>query len=161
MWRHRSLSNRKIQLPARVMKAFTKVLLLGLGGLLSGFLLAQSSPGLNDRHKQPAAKPKSTSSGARADAPRTDTRRPPAATVGHLETRNHTVTVTIGPKGPCYTVRSKDGRLLHKNLTASELQAKAPALYQLVNGAYAGQPTKGAVRLDASLRVQQALPNER
>jgi hypothetical protein len=67
----------------------------------------------------------------------------------------------VGTEGPRYTIRGQDGRLLHQHLTAQEFQAKAPALYELVNGAYARQPAKSPVTLDASLRTPRLDPTDR
>ena len=80
----------------------------------------------------------------------------PRPTIGHLETRDRTVTVTVGANGPVYTVRTKDGRLLYENLSGRELRAKAPGLYDLVTGGYARNTSNQGVKLDASVRVSCA-----
>ena len=55
----------------------------------------------------------------------------------HLETRNEVVTIMSGRDGPLYTVTTKAGWILARNLSAEELQAKLPNTYHLLKTSYA------------------------
>ena len=71
---------------------------------------------------------------AENDKPRTtESKAPPAATLGFLETREHFVEIKAGEKGP-YTVRAKNGKVLAESLSAERLQAQFPKLHQIVRG---------------------------
>jgi hypothetical protein len=61
-------------------------------------------------------------------------KEPSPATLGHLETKDHLVTLWAGPQ-PRYTVRTKDGKLLADKITATELRARFPALARINNAA--------------------------
>ena len=50
----------------------------------------------------------------------------------HLETRNEVVTIMSGRDGLLYTVTTKAGWVLARNLTAQELRAKLPDIYHLL-----------------------------
>ncbi|HNQ90638.1 MAG TPA: endonuclease/exonuclease/phosphatase family protein [Verrucomicrobiota bacterium] len=133
--------------------------LAGIVGLMSWFPMAQTAdlppePPL----PSPRAPTRSPSGRTSEPTPRVESSRPRAAIVGHLETRDRVVTITAGPKEPLYTVRDKQGRLLHADLTARQLQAKAPALHKLVHGAYAGTGAKAGVTLDAAVRPSASAP---
>lgn len=106
----------------------------------------------NEGSADPPAKTarRSTSPAPTAGARTTPSQAP---AIGHVETRDRLVTILAGPKGPVYTVRTKQGRVLHENLSGKDLQAKAPQLYEVVKSGYAGAPGKGAVRVDASVRL--------
>lgn len=138
------------------MKSRLTVGLFGLVGVAAGLLVAQSPP---PRAERPATRV-TTETGTHSQAPakdfRIDAAGPTSATVGHLETRDRLVTITVGPNGPLYTVRKKGGRLLYENLTERGLRAKAPALYELVTGGYARNASGKAETLDASLRVSRS-----
>jgi len=73
-------------------------------------------------------------------------------TVGYLETRDRVVAIKAGPRGTVYTVQRKDGQVLHRNLSARELQARAPELYQLVRYGLAQPKKTEKVVVDASVR---------
>ncbi|HHY84585.1 MAG TPA: hypothetical protein GYA07_03485 [Verrucomicrobia bacterium] len=70
--------------------------------------------------------------------------------IGHLEKRDHLITVKSGPKGPVYTVATKDGKVLMESASKEQLRAQAPELYQMITD---------AVALDA--RVNSAILNSR
>jgi hypothetical protein len=50
--------------------------------------------------------------------------------LGHLETQDRVVTLWAGPQ-PCYTVRTKDGKMLADKISASELRACYPELARI------------------------------
>src|SRR5437867_6687799 len=60
--------------------------------------------------------------------------------IGYLEKRDRTITIKSGPKGPVYSVKAADGKLLFENLSAEELRAKAPELHEFIKSAVAGKP---------------------
>jgi hypothetical protein len=64
--------------------------------------------------------------------------------VGHLKTRDNFITIRTGPDGPLYTVKSKSGRVLAVDLSATELSAKFPDLGKMVERGLAS----GKVRAD-------------
>jgi hypothetical protein len=70
--------------------------------------------------------------------------------VGHLATRDYWITMTLGPQGPRYTVRTKAGRILHRDLSAGEVEARLPKIHELISTGYAARPATGAT-LDARL----------
>jgi hypothetical protein len=77
--------------------------------------------------------------------------------VGFIEKRDRTITIKAGPKGPVYSVKTADGKLLFENLSQEQLSAKAPELGEFLKIAVAGTPGgKGdarlRVRVDASFR---------
>ena len=54
-----------------------------------------------------------------------------------LETRNEVVSIMSGYEGPVYTVTTRDGRILGKNLSENELQVKLPNIYRFLKTSYA------------------------
>ena len=75
----------------------------------------------------------------------------------YLEGRDSTITVKAGPKGPVYSVKAANGKVLYENLSIEQLSAQAPKLGEFLKTAVAGAPgTKADARLrikvDASLR---------
>src|ERR1035441_1427270 len=71
--------------------------------------------------------------------------------VGYIEKRDRTITIKAGPKGPVYSVKAADGKLLFDNLSQEQLSAKAPELGEFLKTAVAG--TRGA-KTDARLRIR-------
>ena len=64
------------------------------------------------------------------------------AVIGHLQSRNRIVTVTRGPKGVFYTIKTKDGKTLATKLGEKDLQAKYPDVYyQIKSGVAANDAT--------------------
>ena len=57
-----------------------------------------------------------------------------------LERRGEIVTVKAGPNGPLYSARSKSGEVIARDLSAEELQAVRPDLYEFVKTSTAGEP---------------------
>ena len=75
----------------------------------------------------------------------------------YLEQRDRTITVKAGPKGPVYSVKTADGKVLYENLSIAQISAQAPKLGEFLKTAVAGAPgakTDARLRLkvDASLR---------
>lgn len=55
----------------------------------------------------------------------------------YLEMRNEVVTVMSGYEGAVYTVTTKEGRILGKQLSEQELQVKLPNIYRFLKTSYA------------------------
>ncbi len=77
-----------------------------------------------------------------------------APVIVQLEQRNKIITIKTGPDGPVYCVKTKDGKALIQNLTAKELQARDPRLYQFIKPAVAGSANEDGNILDASLKTR-------
>ena len=60
------------------------------------------------------------------------------SSIGHLESRNRIITISKGPKGPLYTVKTKDGKIIAKKIDEKNLQAKYPDIYQQIKSGVAG-----------------------
>jgi hypothetical protein len=79
----------------------------------------------------------------------------------YLEQRDRTITVKAGPKGPVYSVKSADGKVLYENLSIEQLSAQAPKLGEFLKTAVAGAPGAKTdamlhFRIDASMRQEHA-----
>ncbi|HUU19307.1 MAG TPA: hypothetical protein VMW72_19305 [Sedimentisphaerales bacterium] len=61
-----------------------------------------------------------------------------------LETRNEVVSIMSGYERPVYTVTTRDGRILGKQLSEQELQVKLPNIYHFLKTSYADDD-KGSV----------------
>jgi hypothetical protein len=70
--------------------------------------------------------------------------------IGYLEKRDRTITIKAGPKGPLYSVKTSDGKVLCENLSQEQLTAQAPELGEFLKTAVAGTP---GVKADARIRV--------
>jgi hypothetical protein len=68
----------------------------------------------------------------------------------YLEQRGRTITVKAGPKGPVYSVKAANGKLLYDNLSIEQLSAQAPTLGEFLKTAVAGAP---GAKTDARLRI--------
>ena len=69
----------------------------------------------------------------------------------HLETRDRLVTIQSAGDGLVYRVESKDGKVLHENLSEEQLKAQAPETYELIKTSVAGSGTKDDWFMDARL----------
>ena len=69
----------------------------------------------------------------------------------YVEQRDRTITVKAGPKGPVYSVKAANGRVLYDNLSIEQLSAEAPKLGEFLKTAVVGAPTAKA---DARLRIR-------
>ncbi len=74
------------------------------------------------------------------------------AVIGYLEKRDQTVTIKSGPKGTVYSVATKDGKILHENLSVEQLKARAPELHDLVKTGVASDARLRQPVIDASVR---------
>ena len=59
------------------------------------------------------------------------------AVIGYLEKRDRVITIKAGPHGPIYCVATKEGKVLHQNLSAEQLKAQAPELHDLIKSGVA------------------------
>ena len=88
-------------------------------------------------------------SGNQMAAPATDDRY---AVIGYLEKRDRVITIKAGPQGPVYSVATKEGKVLHEDLSAEQLKAQAPELHELIKTGVAGDARMRSSKTDASLR---------
>lgn len=52
--------------------------------------------------------------------------------IGYLEKRNCVITIKSSPRGTIYDVATKDGKVLHENVSAEQLKAQAPEIYEVI-----------------------------
>lgn len=71
--------------------------------------------------------------------------------IGYLEKRDRTITIKAGPKGPLYSVKTADGKVLCENLSKEQLSAQAPGLAEFLKTAIAGPADAKA---DARVRIK-------
>ena len=69
-----------------------------------------------------------------------------------LETRDKLVTVQSGPVGLVYLVQTRDGKILHENLSEEQLKAQAPEIHELIKTAVTENGGKDNSFMDARLR---------
>ena len=69
----------------------------------------------------------------------------------YLEQRGRTITVKAGPKGPVYSVKTADGKVLYDNVSLEQLSAQAPPIGEFLKTAMAGPP---GAKADARLRIK-------
>ena len=69
----------------------------------------------------------------------------------HLEMQDKLVTIQSGPEGLVYLVQTKDGKILHENLSEEQLKAQAPEIHELIKTAVAGSGSKDNSFMDARL----------
>ena len=62
--------------------------------------------------------------------------------IGHLKTRDKTITTMTGPNGPLYTVKTANGEVLAEQLPEDELYSKFPELKEVVERALAGNDAR-------------------
>lgn len=115
-----------------------KQLILGLG-LLGCVALA-----LADEVKQGPAPKAANAHAATASAGVKSAESYPI--IGYLEKRNYVITIKAAPQGTIYSVATKDGKILHENVSAEQLKAKAPELYQAVKTGLANDARMMIVR---------------
>ena len=68
-----------------------------------------------------------------------------------LASRDNIITISSGPNGIVYSVADKQGRVLHRDLSEKELQAKVPDLYRVIKNAIGANG--GAKANDASMQA--------
>jgi hypothetical protein len=66
--------------------------------------------------------------------------------IGYLQKRNYEITIKSSPRGTIYTVTTKDGKILHENVSAEQLKAQAPELYQVIKSGFANDARVSAMR---------------
>jgi hypothetical protein len=71
--------------------------------------------------------------------------------IGYLEKSDRSITIKSGPKGPLYSVKAADGKVLFENVSAEQLRAKAPELHQLIK---TGMATSSGGKADARMRIK-------
>ncbi len=74
------------------------------------------------------------------------------AVIGYLEKRDRVITIKAGPQGPVYSVATKEGKVLHENLSAEQLKAQAPELHDLIKTGVVGDARMRSSKIDASVR---------
>ena len=122
-----------------------KIKILATFGLL--FVLA--GLGLSEETKQPVA------AGTNATLPSASVQTAESKkadqfhVIGYLETRDRVITIKSGPKGTVYSVATKDGKVLHENLSAELLKAKAPEIHDFIKTGVGGD---ARVRVSAIVR---------
>ncbi len=127
----------------------TNQMLLYCGAMLvvmAGIGLAQDKANQNPQPKLTSTQPAKASGAVTNAAAVSD-----YPIVGHIEKRGRTITIKAGPKGPLYSVKTTEGKVLFENLSAEQLQAKAPELHKFIKTAVAGNAAKGEAVVDASL----------
>ena len=70
--------------------------------------------------------------------------------IGYIEKRDRTITIKAGPKGPVYSIKTADGKVLCENLSQEQLSAKSPELGKFLKTAVAGS---SGSKTDASVRL--------
>jgi hypothetical protein len=71
--------------------------------------------------------------------------------VGYIEKRDRTITIKASSKGPLYSVKTADGKVLFENVSAEQLRAQAPELHDFIKTAVAGNDGKGKGKMDAGM----------
>ncbi len=64
----------------------------------------------------------------------------PAPVIGYLKTRHHTIALLAGGR---YTIATRDGKTLARNVTRKQLQASDPSLHRLLERAVAAKVWAG------------------
>ena len=130
------------------MLCLSGVVLLAVAGLV----LSQDKAAPGKARKLTA--PHATQTAASAASPKAAADYP---IIGYLEKRDRTITIKSGPKGPLYSVKTADGKVLCENLSADQLRAQAPELHEFLKTAVAGAAGTSAdarvrIKMDASVR---------
>ena len=63
--------------------------------------------------------------------------------IGTLAFRNHTITIKTSSAGPIYSVQTKDGKWIARDVEEAEFQAKHPTVYEGLRSTHAGIPWAG------------------
>jgi hypothetical protein len=83
----------------------------------------------DDAKQSPAPKVANVPAAAASNA---DTKAESFPIIGYLEKRNYVITIKSSPHGTIYSIATKDGKTLRENVSAEQLKAKAPELYEAV-----------------------------
>ncbi len=107
-------------------------ILAGVAVVLFGAnALAQQAPA-----NAAPVKPAASAPAAAVSTPKTEA-RDQYIVIGYLKKQDSTVTIKSGPSGPVYSVTDKNGKVIHENLSAEQLKAKAPEVHQLIKTGFA------------------------
>src|SRR6267154_5657179 len=55
---------------------------------------------------------------------------PDSPVICYLERRGQTITIKAGPKGPIYSGKTAEGKILFENLSIDQLRAQAPEIHE-------------------------------
>ena len=124
-----------------------QMLLIGVVALLAVAGLALSQDKSSQSSRPPLTSPHETRSPALSDSAKATNDFP---VIGYLEGRGRTITIKAGPKGPLYSVRTAEGKVLCENLSKEQLSAKAPEIGDFLKNAVAGPP---GAKADARVRI--------
>ena len=118
----------------------------------TGFLLSEDKPDGKPAPAKSAAT--ETPSSAARSAPRTDSEAP---VIGYIEKNNCTITIKAGAKGPIYSAKSLDGKVMFENLSGEQLRAQNPELHDFLKSSVAKESgsandARVRIRADASVR---------
>jgi len=69
----------------------------------------------------------------------------------YLERRGQTITIKAGAKGPIYSGKTAEGKILFENLSIDQLRAQAPEIHELIKTAVASGSGKPGAVIDAGL----------
>ena len=116
----------------------------------TGLLLSEDKPKAASAKSDAPAKQSSSS----AAAPKSDSKAP---VIGYIEKNNCTITIKAGAKGPIYSAKSSDGKVMFENLSVEQMRAQNPELHDFLKtavakGSEAGNDARVRVRADASVR---------
>lgn len=100
------------------------------------------------QHSTTSPKADGTSSGITNAAPASD-----YPVIVYLERRGQTIAVKAGPKGPIYSAKTAEGKVLFENLSAEQLRAQAPEVHDFIKTAMARNSDKSGPIMDARIRV--------
>jgi len=97
----------------------------------------------------PASAPRAPVATAQTKAARAVTDSVDLIPIVHLDTHDRFVTVQSGPGGLVYLVKTRDGKVLHENLSEAQLKAQAPEIHELIKTAVTENGGKDPSFLDA------------
>jgi hypothetical protein len=102
----------------------------------------------------PSTQPKLTAPHEAQTAVSADNAKPKVEyrVIGYLEKRDRAITIKAGPKGPVYSVKTANAKVLCENLSADQLRAQAPELSEFLKTAVAGTP---GAKADARVRLMK------
>lgn len=110
--------------------------------ILSAFFGCAALALADDVKQGPASSASNVSAASATKAGTADKESYPV--IGYLEKRNCVITIKSSPHGTVYSVATKEGKVLHENVSAEQLKAQAPEIYEVIKTGNAN---------DASLRV--------
>lgn len=116
---------------------------------LAACALADDKPGQNGQVQPGTPQPERPAVVGTNAAP-----APDFPVIGYLEKRGQTITIKAGPKGPVYSAKTAEGKILFENLSVEQLRAQAPELHQFLTTAVGSGSGKSGVVIDASLRLR-------